>query len=959
MSPHDFVAQLLGQPDAAARRAFMQQHVGVFGAAEADEIAELLKETVIELMNGDTQRAIAVADLLLEYAELTANDLHRAMGLRAKAQAVMVGTGDYRQSLHLYDRAIEIHRAFDDALGEALVQMTRIWALANLGRYDEAIQKGEQALEVLKAHGRLRDLASLHNNLALVHNRVGRYAQALEMFSKAGEIFRQLGEEGKSFLVTNEGNRAWALCNTGRLRESIEVGQQALALADSLGQTTVKARIQHNMGLAYFLRNQYNHALSLFQEAKTTHLENEQHHEAALCDLSSISCLLLLRRFDDVLRKCAQVRSFFVAAGMRHEEAWTILHRAQALTELGDYHQAIGALEQAEALFSQEGNLPLVAECELGIAILLQRTGELEHSLEQTRKCIQQFDRLELTFYSVYARLVEAQLLAALGDWEGSRLQLKQVVETSQKNDLPWTLYQGYDLLGKLAKQRGEYQEAFRFFEQAIAELERLRSNVMLEYRPGFLEDKQEVYERMVDLCLETGQDAQGLLYAERAKSHALLELLAYRLDLGIYARDATDEPLVAELAALRSQREERIRFVQDILTGSGGEDGALAMRLQKEIRTVEQKITDLWHQLLVCNADYVRNASLWEVRTENVQPYLAEDTLVLEYFRVADRLVVFLITGGEQGRVEAVPLGAKYAHLERLLQSFQMNLRLTPRTAPDRLQDLEANVRGILDRLFDSLLAPIHERLAAYPRLMIVPHGSLHYLPFHALFDGEKYLIQTHQISYLPSSSLLRYCLATEKGQKACLSIGHSYGGRLPYAVEEARMVAALWRSEPLEESQATLEAFRTAAGEYRLLHLACHGEFHSHNPLFSGLVLDDGWMTTMDVFNLRLKASLVTLSACHTGRSVVGGGDELLGLMRAFLSAGSASLLLSLWAVSDRSTFELMRNFYHALQGGKSKGEALQVAQCRFLTDPQFARFRHPYFWASFFLIGDNDSL
>jgi CHAT domain-containing protein len=136
----------------------------------------------------------------------------------------------------------------------------------------------------------------------------------------------------------------------------------------------------------------------------------------------------------------------------------------------------------------------------------------------------------------------------------------------------------------------------------------------------------------------------------------------------------------------------------------------------------------------------------------------------------------------------------------------------------------------------------------------------------------------------------------------------------------------------------------------------MATHGDFRPDNPLFSGLSLADGWLTTLDIFNLRIRASLVTLSACQTGRSVVGGGDELLGLMRSFLAAGAASLVTTLWAVEDRSTASLMHNFYSRLVAGKTKGAALRSAQLALMKDPDYS---HPYFWAPFFLVGDPGKL
>ena len=153
----------------------------------------------------------------------------------------------------------------------------------------------------------------------------------------------------------------------------------------------------------------------------------------------------------------------------------------------------------------------------------------------------------------------------------------------------------------------------------------------------------------------------------------------------------------------------------------------------------------------------------------------------------------------------------------------------------------------------------------------------------------------------------------------------------------------------------------------ECRVIHLATHGDFRADNPLFSGLLMGDGWLTTLDIFNLRLQASLVTLSGCQTGRTVVGGGDELAGLMRAFLSGGAASLVLSLWAVEDQATAQLMEHFYRQLTTGATKGAALRAAQLHFIqrsgadqaAHPAHAMLAHPYYWAPFFLVGDAGPL
>jgi CHAT domain-containing protein len=250
----------------------------------------------------------------------------------------------------------------------------------------------------------------------------------------------------------------------------------------------------------------------------------------------------------------------------------------------------------------------------------------------------------------------------------------------------------------------------------------------------------------------------------------------------------------------------------------------------------------------------------------------------------------------------------------------------------------------------------------------LIVPHGPLHYLPFHALHDGERHLAAPCQVSYLPSLDLLaRLSHRKASSNGPALVLGTSGSGapgagdperraRLPHAILEAEQVAQILDCRAFLDDAACVSVLREHGRHAPVVHLATHAEFRADNPLFSGLQLADAWLTTLDIFGLELAASLVTLSGCHTGRSVVGGGEELLGLARAFFAAGAASLLLSLWAVEDSSTAEFMAMFYRRLAAGDTKAAALRSAQVAFIDD---ARYHHPYYWAPFALIGDTGPL
>ena len=232
----------------------------------------------------------------------------------------------------------------------------------------------------------------------------------------------------------------------------------------------------------------------------------------------------------------------------------------------------------------------------------------------------------------------------------------------------------------------------------------------------------------------------------------------------------------------------------------------------------------------------------------------------------------------------------------------------------------------------------------------MIVPHRALHYLPFQALHDGDSYLIERRQVSFAPSAVVLQQCLDRPKYDfKKALLLGVA-DEQIPGVHEELRALDHIFpQVKRFLDKAATAEVLRKNSTGVDVLHLACHAQFRSDNPLFSSLKLGDGWFTARDAYGLKLNCGLVTLSACETGMSAVAPGEELMGLARGFLSAGSPTVMMSLWTVDDEATAELMATFYDELAGTKSPAAALRAAQIKLLKQRP-----HPFFWSPFVLVG-----
>lgn len=217
-------------------------------------------------------------------------------------------------------------------------------------------------------------------------------------------------------------------------------------------------------------------------------------------------------------------------------------------------------------------------------------------------------------------------------------------------------------------------------------------------------------------------------------------------------------------------------------------------------------------------------------------------------------------------------------------------------------------------------------------------------------MYDGTDYLVDRHDVTYAASASVLKICRDRPIHKTDEDLVLAAPDEQTPHIHEEvAALRALLPKARVFVGKDATEDKLRKYGATAGKLHIAVHGMFRADNPMFSSLRLGDSWLNLFDIFNLQLGAELTTLSACETGMSAVWEGDELLGLARGFLYAGTPSLVVSLWTVNDRSTAQLMRRFHEGLGQDLSKARALREA----IMEAKGA-FPRPYYWAPFVLMG-----
>jgi CHAT domain-containing protein len=335
-------------------------------------------------------------------------------------------------------------------------------------------------------------------------------------------------------------------------------------------------------------------------------------------------------------------------------------------------------------------------------------------------------------------------------------------------------------------------------------------------------------------------------------------------------------------------------------------------------------------------------------VSIEEVRSALPDETILIEYFCVQDRVLACVLTR-DGLQVFPVTLQSRIQKILQLLQFQLSKFRLDPQYVSMFQDSLLESTQAHLKNLYQELLEPLQKSLNA-AHLVFVPHGLLHYVPMHALHDGENYLIDRFSVSYAPSASIYAMCQSQQANASGGSLIMGIADAQAPSILDE---VAALKNILPEARlfigENATQAALEEHGPKSRIVHIATHGYFRQDNPMFSSIRLGDSYLSLYDLYHLKLPAELVVLSGCATGLNVIKPGDEQIGLVRGLLQAGAQSMILSLWDVHDASTKEFMIAFYSGLQRGQAKPVALRNAMLK-LRD----KCPHPYYWAPFLLIG-----
>jgi len=940
-SPEQYLASLAQIRDAALQQAYISDS----GVAPSLELIEILSLRVRDLCPKDPALAEILAETNLHLASIVDTPAGWAFAYRSRAH-VLYTMRRCLEAQPFFERAVDLfsESALDGEAGRTMVgEMDN---LSFLSRFEEATGLEGRARAALEKASDTRYLTTLEIALGNLYYRLNRYDESLIHYQSA-----LMSSDNPVSTAAAGMGKAHVLTDMNRFDEAIEAFKGTKEHCDQHGLALWADIADRGISRMHFLRGNYSTALRMIEEVRRRHVSARDTRRVAYCDLDRAEIYLQLNLFEDASTLSARAQETFEELGNRHEAAMALMFLGIAEFKLLRDSEADQAFLRACEIFKLAGNEIWCAAVNLWRAQLLIRQQQFAAAQELAESSAEAFDKQHVPVRAANARVLSAQSLQELDKPEHAIAHAERAIAGLEGFHAPWVSYQAFNTLGRLKELSGATQEAESLYLRAVDDMESLRGSIRLdELRMSFGKDKYQVYENIVNLQLNRDDTFTAFDYVERSKSRTLIDLLERNLET-VWDAGAEGSP---RLQKIRKCREE-LNILYNRLNGEG--TAARSAVADKESRS---EITAREHELLELLREVGSEKSGWEAlqtmelpKVREVQQMLDQDELLVEYYSIGDRFQAFIIGRNHYQVVrDLTTVGAVRTALKGL--NFQLSkFQLQPQYVSKHAEVLLAATRHHLQDLHRQLIAPIQSTISPGQRLIVVPHQVLHYVPFHALYDGGRYLVDDHEITYGASASVLKICRERKQAKEPEYDLILAVADELtPFINDEVTALRELLPNAKVfvgpDAREDKLREYAPAAGK---IHIAAHGIFRADNPMFSSLKLGNSWLNLFDIFNLQLGAELTTLSACETGMSAVWEGDELLGLARGFLYAGTPSLVVSLWTVNDRSTSQLMRRFYEGLRDGLSKSSALRNAILEVKES-----YPHPYYWAPFILLGKS---
>ncbi|NQE32987.1 tetratricopeptide repeat protein [Microcoleus asticus] len=950
---------------------------------------------------------------LVKYEQ--ALNLYRSAGDRAK-EAVTISNiglvysdlGETQTALGYYNQSLLLSRAVGDRSQEAVTLSNIGLVYSNLGEKQKALEYYNQSLPLSRATGNRSQEAVTLSNIGLVYSNLGEKQKALEYYNQSLPLSRAIGNRSQESITLNNIGSIYDYLR--EKQKALEYYNQSLPFSRAIGNPGREALTLNNIGKIYEDIGEKQKALEYYnQSLPLSRAAGNRSQEAVT--LNNIGLVYSdLGEKQKALEYFSQSLPLSRAVGDRSVEAIT-------LNNIGRIYEDIGEKQKALEYYNQSLSLSRGVSNQWQEAITLNNIGLVYSDLGEKQKALEYFSQSLPLSRAVGDRSMEAITLNNIGlvyldlgekqkalEYFSQSLPLSRAVGNAGKEAL--TLYN----MAFLKRDRGNLTEALNDIEASIKIIENLRTKIASpELRTSYFATVQNYYEFYIDLLMQlhktnpkSGYDTKALEASERSRARSLLELLQ---ESNANIRAGIDPNLLQQENRAKQQLDAIEKQRIEALSHPNPQQAKID-EIEKQRLTLLQEYQQIQTGIRSASPRYAALTQPQPLTLPEIQKQiLDENTILLQYSLGKDRSYLWVVTSTGLTSYEL----PKQVDIETAARKFRDAITsATYRNIPQKIADVSANLGQLI-------LQPAAAQLGN-KRLLIVPDGVLHYTPFPALNLAQTAgqnanipLITQHEIITLPSASTLAILrqnygdrkppgqtlailadpvfspddervkgqltpATTEKLEANNLGLNRALSAsnrewppkRLPFTRQEAQTILSLFpsasSSEKIDFSASRTTATDGSLANYQIVHFATHGMANSQNPELSGILMsmiDDkgnlvnGFLRLTDIFNLKLAANLVVLSACQSGMGQNIKGEGMVGLTRGFMYAGAQRVAVSLWNVDDEGTSVLMQKFYQKmLQQKLAPAAALRAAQIEMM---QHEKWQSPYYWAAFTLQGE----
>lgn len=846
-----------------------------------------------------------------------------------------------------------------------------------MGRYNEATVSARTALRNDSTENNTVSIIQDYRLMGKIEMYKGLNREAIRHFEKAVLLGEDIDESFKNInrnaIAENHLVLGQLYTAMGSFNLASENITNAMDLYVSTGNSRGEMESLLALGSIYTDLGDLEFAGSILEKSKSIAEENEFSTSRHFNKLAQIS--LARGEFEDAIKKQEEALRQADEYNIIAQEIWYTIRLGDIYRDLGDQDRSMRYYKKArsdrDSIMSETSSLEASVNLRLGdlaaahdyftkqrsnigAGITLFRMAELELLKSNLTEALSHLNDAGDLFYESGNRIGIANVQLHKGiiySKQEKLLTAKSFLDSAKMDDsYPEIKWQAAYQKGIIFEKQSEPEKAVGEYLDAIEVIENIRGNITIEeFRNTYINNKINVYNRLINLYLELDRPIPALETTEKAKARTFFEMLAEKK---INFESDKKDSLIRKEQELRFRIQKLYRQLQSITNNPGVKPEtrrAARNELASELKIHQEEYNDILLRMKLYNPDYSEIINTGSVNIEDIKLSLDKNTAILSYWISNDKIYAWCIT---HNNIFQTSVSVEANILIKTIENARTHIASNATTKAE----------NELEILYGYLIEPLKAGILNKPELIIIPNKSLHFLPFQALRDRNgRYLMENYNISYEPSLSVYKLIQSKKLpagrkffgGALADVAIGLNTG--LPATRTEIEKIMPLFDYNTSSIGKNCTETFiKDNISGFNYIHLATHGFFNFEQPVYSFLLFpgsenDDGRLTVHEVFSMKLNARLVTLSACETGLGYLDRGDEIIGLSRSFMYAGSRAVIVSLWCVADYQTSLLMTKFYNHIKD-HSPREALAMAQREVKED-----YPNPFFWAPFILLGE----